>query len=150
MQRSISHQKPIVPFFYIVFFILYSSLGSIYPLLPPMMAVLFVLFTQSLDRQDPISIFLISFCLLILEANYGFLAFSTIFYFYIVYKFILPKIKQNFNCPFCIRASYVLLAYVGYYLFMKLLSEVFLLPDIHINYYIIYYIVIEFFLVSLL
>ena len=150
MQRSISHQKPIVPFVYIILFILYDSLGSIYPLLPPMLAVLFVLFTQSLERKDLLYTFLISLCLLVLEANYGFLPFSTIFYFYVVYKFILPKIRQSFNCPLCIRISYVLLAYIGYFLFMMLLAKIFLLPEIEINYYIVYYIVIEFFLVSLL
>ncbi len=150
MQRSISHQKPIVPIIYIVLFTLYSSLGSIYPFLPPMLAVLFVLFTQALQREDLLSVTLISICLIILEANYGLLLFSTVFYFYFVYKFVLPKIKQNVNCPFCIKISYVLLAYLGYFLFMTILSSVFLLPKMHIDYYIIYYIVIEFFLVSLL
>ena len=150
MQRNISHQKPIVPFIYIVFFILYSSLGSIYPLLPPFMAVLFVLFRQALERKDLLFVSLVSLCFVILETNYGLMLFSTVVYFYIVYKFILPKIEQNFNCPFCIKISYVLLAYLGYFLFMSILSSVFMLPEVQINYYIIYYIVIEFFLVSIL
>jgi hypothetical protein len=150
MQRSITHQKPIIPFIYIVFFILYSSLSSIYPFLPPMLGVLFVLFSQALEKNDLISVSLVSLCLIVLEANYGFMLFSTVFYFYIIYKFVIPKIKQNFNCPFCIRISYVVLAYLGYYLFLMLIAKVFLLPEPYINYYIIYYIVIEFFLVSLL
>jgi hypothetical protein len=150
MQRSISDQKPIIPFVYILLFIIYSSLGSIYPFLPPLLSVLFVLFSRALKRKDTIAILLLSFCLLIFEANYGYLAFSSILYFYIQYKFIMPKIIQNFSCNFCIKISYVLFTYLGYFAFLTLLANIFLLEAPEINYYIIYYIVIEFFIVSLI
>ena len=150
MQRSISNQKPIVPFFYIVFYILYSSLGSIYPFLPPLFSVLFVLFSRALNRGDSMAVFLISFCLLIFEANYEYLLFSSIIYFYIQHKFIMPKIVQNFSCNVCIKISYVLFTYLGYFAFLTLVSNIFLLEAPEINYYVVYYIVIEFFIVSLL
>jgi len=143
MQRSISNQKPIVPLFYIVLYVLYSSLGSIYPFLPPLLSVLFVLFSRALNRGDSIAVVLISFCLLVFEANYGYLLFSSIVYFYIQYKFIMPKIIQNF-------ISYVLFTYLGYFAFLTLISNIFLLEAPEINYYIVYYIVIEFFIVSLI
>ena len=150
MQRSISHQKPIVPFVYIVLYIFYSSLGSIYPILPPLLSVLFVLFSRALKREDFTAVLLVSFCLLVFEANYGYLLFSSIIYFYIQHKFIMPKITQNFSCNLCIIISYVLFSYLGYFLFLTLIANIFLLEAPEINYYIIYYIVIEFFLVSLL
>ena len=150
MQRSISHQKPIVPFLYIILFVLYESLGSVYPFLPPLLAVLYVLFSKALDNDDTYSLFLIVLCLIVFEANYGFILLSSVIYFYILYKFIMPKIVQNFSCVTCIRAATVVLVYFGYILFLTLLSNIFLLPQPSINYYIIYYIVIEFFLVSLL
>jgi len=150
MQRSISDQKPIVPFLYIIFYIIYSSLGSIYPILPPLLSVLFVLFYKALKRDDITAVILISFCLLIFEANYGYLLFSSIIYFYIQYRIIMPKIIQNFSCNFCIKISYVLFTYLGYFLFLTLISNIFLLEAPEINYYIIYYIVIEFFIVSIL
>jgi len=150
MQRSISHQKPIVPFVYIVLFVLYSSLSTIYLFLPPMLAVLYVLFSKALDRGDTISVLLITFCLVIFEANFGYMLFSSVIYFYILYKFIMPKITQNFSCSSCIKISYVVLAYIGYFLFLTLIANIFMLEAPEINYYIIYYIVIEFFLVSLL
>jgi len=150
MQRSISNQKPIVPLFYIVLYVLYSSLGSIYPFLPPLLSVLFVLFSRALNRGDSIAVVLISFCLLVFEANYGYLLFSSIVYFYIQYKFIMPKIIQNFSCNFCIKISYVLFTYLGYFAFLTLISNIFLLEAPEINYYIVYYIVIEFFIVSLI
>ncbi len=150
MQRSISDQKPIVPFLYIVLYVLYSSLASIYPFLPPLLSVLFVLFSRALKREDTLALFLIAFCLVIFEANYGYLLFSSLIYFYIQYKFIMPKIIQNFSCNSCIKISYVLFTYMGYFAFLTFVSNIFLLEAPEINYYIVYYIVIEFLIVSLL
>lgn len=150
MQRSISDQKPIVPFFYIVLYIIYSSIATIYPFLPPLFSVLFVLFSRALNRGDSIAVLLISFCLLVFEANYGYLLFSSIIYFYIQHRFIMPKIIQNFSCNVCIKISYVLFTYLGYFAFLTLISNILLLEAPEINYYIIYYMVIEFFIVSLL
>ena len=150
MQRSISHQKPIKLFSYLVFFIFYSSLATIYPYLPAMFGVLYMFFARALNREDTLYILLISLYLVIFEANNGYMLFSSILYFYIVYKFMMPKISQNFSCNSCIKISYLFLAYVGYFLFLSLISNIFLLPNPSIDYYIVYYIVIEFFLVSIL
>ncbi len=150
MQRSISHQKPLVPFLYIVLFAIYGSLSSIYLFLPPLLAVLFVLFSNALKRDDLLMLVLVSFCLLLFEANKGYMLFSTIVYFGLIYKFVLPKIIQNFSCNSCIKISYVLLAYLGYYLYLVLISNIFFLPMPELNFYVLYYVVIEFFLVSLL
>lgn len=62
----------------------------------------------------------------------------------------MPKVKQNFSCAICINIAYVLFAYIGYFLFLMLLSNIFLFEAPDINYYIVYYIIIEFFIVSLL
>jgi len=150
MQRSITHQKPIVPFIYVVLFILYGSLSSIYIFLPPLFAVLFVLYANAFEREDFVFLMIVSFCLVLYEANKGYVLFSSIIYFTLAYRFIMPKITQNFSCKSCIKISYVLIAYLGYYLFLVLIAKIFLLPIPDISYYIVYYIVTEFFLVSLL
>ena len=150
MQRSLSHQKPLVPFIYIILFIIYGSLSSIYLFLPPLLAVLFVLFSKAMDKKDFLLLILISFCLLLFEANKGYMMFSTVVYFALVYKFIMPKIIQSFSCNSCIKISYVLFAYLGYYIYLVLISNIFLLPPPELSFYIFYYMVIEFFLVSLL
>ena len=150
MQRSISDQKPLTLFIYIIIFIIYESLSSIYLFLPPLFAVLFVLFARAIKRDNSVGIFLIAFCLILYEAEKGYLLFSSIIYFGLIYKFVLPRLVQNFSCTSCIRISYVLLAYLGFFLFSVVLSNIFLLPMPSISYYIIYYIVIEFFIVSVL
>ena len=150
MQRSISHQNYIVTFAYIALFVIYSSLSSIYPFLPPMLAVLFALFFRALDNDDFLFTVIIAFCLIVFEANFGFILFSSIIYGYLLYKFVMPKIAQNFNCLSCGKISHVVFSYLGYYLFLNITSAIFLTQVPDINYYIVYYIVIEFFLVSIL
>ncbi len=150
MQRSLTHQKPLTLFAYIFFFIIYESLSSIYLFLPPLLAVLFVLFAKALKSGNTISVLLVSLCLVVFEAENGYLLFSSIIYFSLVYKLLLPKLNKNFSCKSCINISYVLLAYLGYYLFCTVLANIFLLPMPSISFYIIYYIVIEFFIVSIL
>jgi len=150
MQRSISYNQSLVPFIYVVLFGVYSSLSSIYPLLPPLFALMLMLFSRALDRKSSILILLVSLCLVMFEANFGYMLFSSVIYFYIAIKLIMPKIEQNFSCASCIKIAYVLLAYLGYFLFLSLLSSIFLFESPGLSYYIIYYILIEFFIVSLL
>lgn len=151
MQRSITHKKPIRDsLFYIILYIIYEGLSTIYLFLPPLFGVLFVLLVYALNKEDTLSILLITFCLVIFEADKGYILFSSIIYFILAYKFILPKIIQGSNCTSCINMSSVILAYIGFYLFNALLANIFLLEVPGISYYVIYYIIIEFFIVSLL
>jgi len=150
MQRSISYQKPLAPFVYTALFVVYISLSSIYLFLPPMFGVLFVLFSKALKKQNSILIFLTSFSLLVFEAEKGYTLFTSIIYFIILYKFVIPKVQQSLSCVSCIKFLSVVFVYVGFYFFTLLLSSIFMLPIPNITYYIIYYIVIEFLIVSIL
>ncbi len=150
MQRSITHKKPIEKIFYILLFLVYESLSSIYLFLPPLFAVLFILFIKALKDEDMLSLAFISLCLIIFEIDKGYVIFSSIIYFAFIYKFVMPKIVQNINCTSCINILYVITVYIGFFLFATLISSIFLTPMPDINYYIVYYIVIEFFIVSLL
>jgi hypothetical protein len=151
MQRSIPHKRTLKnSFIYIFLFVLYESLSSVYLFLPPLFAVLFVLLIHSLNQEDTIGVALIAFCLVIFEAEKGYILFSSIIYLLLAYKFILPKIAQNFNCVTCIKFTNVFIAYIGFYLFNTLISYIFLVDLPNVSYYIIYYIIIEFFIVSML
>ena len=150
MQRSISNQKPLTPFVYVALFVLYEGLSSIYLFLPPLLGVLFFLFIQAFKKEDLLSIILIVFSILVFESEKGYLLFTAVIYFALVLKLLLPKIEQSFNCKVCINVSIVVLAYIGFYFFTSLLSSIFLLPMPSINYYVVYYIVIEFLIVSIL
>ena len=151
MQRSRTNQKSLRDsFLYIILFIIYESLSSIYQFLPPLLGVLFVLLINALNRENTIGVVVITLCLVIFEAEKGYILFSSVIYLLLAYKFILPKVIQGFNCYSCIKFSYVFIAYVGFLIFNTLFSSIFLVDLPGTNYYIIYYIVIEFFIVSLL
>jgi len=150
MQRSITHQNPLTVLLYVVLFLLYSSLSTIYIYLPPLLGVLFFLLSKAIRNDDLLLAFIVSFCLVIFEANNGYLLFSSVIYLTLADRFAIPKIIQNFSCKSCVKISYILLSYIGYYLFLLIAAKVFLLDTPSFNYYIVYYIVIEFFFVSVL
>lgn len=150
MQRSISSKNSLAPYIYVVIFLIYTALSGIYVYLPPLLAVLFVLFSKALEREDTTYLIFVSICLVIFEAQSGYILFSTIIYFAILYKYVIPKISKNFGCQSCIKLSIVLLAYIGFFIFNSLMASIFFLAEPSINYYIIYYIVIEFLIVSIL
>ena len=69
MQRSISHQKSLMPIVYTALFAVYIALGSIYLFLPPMLAVLFVLFSDALKKENPLSAALVLIALFLFETE---------------------------------------------------------------------------------
>jgi len=150
MQRSIFDKKNIVLLLYLTFYVIYSSLATIYLFLPPLFSLLLFFFLLALKENNPFALFCIAAALLVFESNNGYVFFSTIIYFYLLHKIVMPKIYTYFSCTQCIWVAYPLLAYLGYFVFWSFIASIFLLPSPHINYYIIYYIVIEFFIVSLL
>ena len=150
MQRSILNQNFVALSLYIIIFVIYESLSNIYLFLPPLFAVLFILFIDKVKQDNAIFVFVIAFCLLVYEADKGYLAFSSIIFFALLYKFVIPRIEKNLGCYSCMRFAYVFLAYIGFFLFSLLLAKILNTPAPLLSYYIIYYIVIEFFLVSLL
>lgn len=150
MQRSISYKNPVTPYLYVVIFLIYTALSGVYLFFPPLLAILFIFFSKALKQEDPVSFFLILFCLLLFEAENGYALFSTIIYFAFIYRYVIPKITQNLGCAECIKLLTVILIYVGFFIFHSILSNIFLLPTPTINYYIIYYIAVEFLIMSIL
>ena len=87
---------------------------------------------------------------LVYEADKGYLFLSSLVYFSFVYKFILPKLEQLIECKRCIHFLYIVLAYIGFWLFSMLLQQVFWLELATIDWYVLWYIVFEFLLIGLL
>jgi len=150
MQRSISDQKSLKPFVYAIAFVAYIGLSSIYLFLPPLLAVLYIFFAQAIDRDDSVFIALVSFCLIVFEAEKSYFLFSTIIYFTIIHKLVIPKLKQIISCSSCVNFLLILIVYLGFYIFCLLFANVFLTPMPSMSYYVFYYIFIEFFIVSIL
>lgn len=150
MQRSIPNQRSLKPFVLAGLFFIYTALSGIYLLLPPLLGILFFFFSKSLKEENAVLLFLISFCLIVFESQNSYMLFSTVIYFSLLYRYVLPKIKQNFNCKTCIRLAKVVLVYIGFFVFNSVLANIFMLSEPSISYYVFYYIVVEFIILSLL
>ncbi|MEN8147704.1 MAG: hypothetical protein ABFR02_08820 [Campylobacterota bacterium] len=150
MQRSITYPFYIKAITLFLLYLLYESLSTIYLFLPPLFGVLFFYFIRSLDKQDTSLLLLVVALLLIYEADKGYLFLSSLVYFSFLYKFILPKLKQMIECRRCLHLIYIVLAYIGYWLFSLLLQQIFWMELATIDWYIVWYILFEFLVVGLL
>ncbi len=151
MQRSFTYKSALKYALWSVLYALYISLGSIYLFLPPLLALLFFFFHKALRRNSSSMLFFVILDILVLEAQKGFLSFTLIIYFLLLERFVVPKVNQSINSRNLRNFLYVLFAYGGYVLFATLLSQIFLITGISIDFfYILYYIIVEFFIVSIL
>ena len=131
-------------------YLVYESLSNIYLFLPPLFGILFFYYIRSVDKQDIGMLLLVVALSLVYEADKGYLFLSSLVYFSFVYKFILPKLEQLIECKRCIHFLYIVLAYIGFWLFSMLLQQVFWLELATIDWYVLWYIVFEFLLIGLL
>jgi len=150
MQRNSPYKNTLNYFFWSMAFVFYSALSGIYLFLPPLLGVLFILYKNALEERDSLKLFFLTFLVLVLEAEEGFLVFTLLIYFLVLEKFITPKIDQGISALKLRLFLYILFAYLGYMLFYTLLAQIFLLPGLSFHFYIVYYIAIEYFLVSIL
>ncbi len=149
MQRNITYKSFIKYVVWSLLFALYAALSTVYLFLPPMIGVLFLLFHYAQTRKNSLLLLFVLIDVVILEALKGFLAFSLLLYFLLQERFIIPKIKQSINARHLRNFLYVAFSYFGYFLFSALLAQIFLLPRIELDFYIVYYIVVEFLIVSI-
>lgn len=147
MQRSITHKTPLRYAGIIIAFSLYQSLSSIYLFLPPLLAVLFFYFIRALEKERLSELVLIIVLLLIFEADKDFLLFSSLVYFTFIYRFVISRLRIMTNCELCLKLIYLFLAYPGFLIYSYVLNQVLWLETPTLDWHMIYYMFIEFFLV---
>jgi len=121
-----------------------------YLFLPPLFGVLFFLYIRALDRQNASEFVVVLLMLLVAETAKGYLLLSTAVFFTLSYFLLLPRLRNVVSCRLCLNGIIVANAYVGYWVFSFLFSRMFALPSPQIDYEILFYILIEFFVVGLL
>ncbi len=150
MQRNLTYQNLINYILWTLFFTGYICLSSIYLILPPMIGVLLVLFEKALHKNNSLLLLFIFLSIIIVETQKGFLAFSLFVFFLLVHKLIIPKIDQGINASKLRTFLYVFTAYTGYILFSNLIAQIFILENLHVNFfYLVFYIIVEYFIVSI-
>jgi len=150
MQRNRADQNALSRLLLALLFVLYEALAMRYLFLPPLFGVLFFLYIKALDRQNSFAFFLTLAMILVAEASKGYLFLSVLFFYTVSYFLLLPKLRIAVSCRLCLNGIIVTYAYVGYWAFAALFSNMFALPPPLFDYRVIFYIAIEFFLVGLL
>jgi len=150
MQRNFFNQNALTILLLLIGFSVYEALSSIYLLMPPLLGVLFFLFVRAQKQEQLGQLLLISFMLILFESEKGYLFASTLFYFTLLYHFVLPKLSHYIYCKACINFLYILLAYIGFWLFAFIIHQMFWIETPVLDWYVLSYIFIEFIIVSLL
>lgn len=148
MQRSLPYQNVISRLFLVVLFIGYISLSSIYLLMPPLLAVLFFAYHSALTKYDLFGLMTIIVMLLVLEAEKGFWFGSTVLFFTVMSRYLLPKIEQVIRCKMCMTAIFVAIAYPVFWAFIWFVNQLFLLSVPQVDWHIFLYMVIEFLMIA--
>ncbi|MGE4471800.1 MAG: hypothetical protein AB7D20_03310 [Sulfuricurvum sp.] len=150
MQRSIPYQNIISKLLLIALFIGYISLSSIYLLLPPLLAVLFFAYHDALSKNDLFGLSIVSVMLLVFEAEKGFWFGSTIIFFTLLSRYVIPKLEQVIQCRICMAAIFVLLAYPGYWIYVWIVDQVLLFQLPVLDWHIALYMIVEFLVIAAL
>ncbi len=150
MQRNRADKSPLTWLFFTLLFVPYEALAMHYLFLPPLFGVLFFLYIDALENHRSLPFFAVIFMLLVAETSKGYLLLSTVFFYTLSYFIWLPKIKSTVSCRACFNAIIIAMAYLGYWLFALLFANMFALPLPQLDYRVVFYITIEFFLVGLL
>jgi hypothetical protein len=148
MQRNSTYQTVILGFAYFVAYIGYVGLSSIYLFLPPLFGILFIHFIRAVDRGRFDYLILIALMLMLFEVEKDFLLISSLVFFGLMYHFAVPRFRQYFNCLWCLDLIYIASAYIGYWLFLMLISNIFWMNTPAIDWHVLLYILLEFILVS--
>jgi hypothetical protein len=150
MQRSIFNKNYFVTLLFLCSFIIYESMTTLYFFFPPLLAVLYSMLSENIETEHYFSIFIILFMLLFFEVSNGYFFMSSLIYFLILHYIVVPKLHQYVECKACFKLLFSIVSYIGFYFFILLTAQIFLLDFPAIGIYILYFIVIEFILMSLL
>jgi len=144
MQRSIPYQNTLSNFLWIIVFCVYSPLTSIYLFLPPMLAVMGYFFYRSFLHNDLSSLVVFSLILLMIETEKGYWFGSSILFFLFVSRYLMPYLEQTFRCKLCIKAIFVLVSYLVFWVVLMLVNGILLMSLPHFDWHTFLYMAIEF------
>lgn len=150
MRRDSTYNHNIRYFFYFVFAVGYLSLSSIYPVFSPLLGVSIYYLLVHFRSDDGIypNILIFAFLLLI-DITKGYFLFSSLILLFIIYNFLAEDIKKIFQCEKCTVFGFIVASYLGYFGLNLFFTSLFNQNMILFDYYVYWYIFIDFILVVL-
>ncbi len=129
LRRSRFNLQPLLILLLFTGALVYESIGTIYPLLTPLLGVGFYYWRLHHGKKEYYFQILLFFVYTLwFEIDRDMLLFSFIILAMLYDTFLARRIETSFSCPFCLRLFYVAYAYGGYYLLNLFLAFLFNLP----------------------
>lgn len=150
LQRNFPYKKTLVTSLFFFVLVVYESFGTIYPIIPPLFGLMFLLFVESIEKKKSYLTLFVFCYLIIFEANNGFLMLSCFIFFVLSYIFLYARLRKLIKSQWGLRIFFVAFVYLGYAFFNSLLGLIFGLESITITPYLFYYIFVESLLVLIL
>ena len=119
MQRDIFSQKTIKLILIISAVMIYTSLGSIFPLFPPLIGIVYILWTDAIREKEYILVFLWIVYTIVLESTWGlplYILWVTMLFMYTV---IDPKIYHLFHYNIFFKLIIVAIFDILYFIFIE-------------------------------
>ena len=134
LRRSRFNLQPLLTLLLFAAALVYETLGTVYPLLTPLLGVGFWYWRHHHgDKKYFMQIALFFAYTLWFEIDREMLLFSFIILAILYDTFLAQSIEQSFHCSVCLRLFYVAYAYGGYYLLNLFLAFLFNMPLPHLD-----------------
>ncbi len=149
MQRNIDDKKNIIYFFLFLLSIIYETLTTIYPYLPPLMALVFWIFLFAWKNNNKTLLTFVILYTLFFEVDHSLPLFSTLLLFVLLKDFFY-KLFTLFSDMKIIKISAVIAVYGLYPVLIYILHKLFKIEYFQIDIYFIGYILVEIFILLIL
>ncbi len=134
-------------FFYIIFgilfYIIYTSTSDIYPMLPPLIGVLFLIFHKSFNNDKIYISIIVLICLLFYELDKSLIIGIAPCVFFVVHLFIAQQLESLLLVNVIFILIYVIALYIFYFAGMLLCNVLFKTQILEFSTLYIYYLVID-------
>jgi hypothetical protein len=141
MQRIGTDYRPVETILWFLALVVYEAFSTLYAYLPPLFGLMLA---YLYSRNDEKSYFVVFAFLLFFEANHSLIIFSTWIYAWIFLKFIMPVAEENIVCRRCLHVLAIVVAYVGFYLFIQLFNFLLGVPGEGYEYLMfVYFMIVE-------
>ena len=119
MQRDIFSQKTLKTFLIFLAVIIYTSIGSIFPLFPPLIGIVYILWTNAIREKEYIFLFLWILYTILLESIWGLPLYSLLVIMIFMYIAIDPKIYHLLHSNLYIKLIRIAIFDILYFIFIE-------------------------------
>ncbi|MCE3040136.1 hypothetical protein [Helicobacter anatolicus] len=133
----------LINFVFLVFYIFYVALSSVYIVLPPLLGILFAKYIRDVKHKRLSGVFCIFVCCVFFEVERSSIV-GVLFLLFIFLSFLVNKTLTLFREKgYLFGLIYVFLPYIFYFLFLQTFMVFSGQPPIEVDFYLLWYLFVE-------